>query len=62
MTNGRVYQPAVPAEEARAELARCSGKQFDERVVEAFLRLPAEAPVLSPEGLPIEVPASVPSA
>jgi diguanylate cyclase (GGDEF)-like protein len=43
MTNGRVYQPAVSAEEARAELARCSGKQFDEGVVEAFLRIPAEA-------------------
>jgi len=48
MTNGRVYQPAVAPEDARNELARCSGTQFDERVVEAFLRMPAGAPVMAP--------------
>ena len=48
MTNGRVYQPPVAPEDARAELARCSGSQFDETVVEAFLRMPAGAPVMAP--------------
>ena len=39
MTSDRVYRAALSQEEARAELARCSGTQFDERVVEAFLRV-----------------------
>jgi diguanylate cyclase (GGDEF)-like protein len=39
MTNDRVYRPALPEEEARAELLRWSGTQFDEEVVELFVRL-----------------------
>jgi putative two-component system response regulator len=37
MTVDRVYRNALPVEDARAELRRCSGKQFDPRVVEVFL-------------------------
>jgi diguanylate cyclase (GGDEF)-like protein/putative nucleotidyltransferase with HDIG domain len=37
MTTDRPYKPAMTPEEARRELLRCSGTQFDERVVEAFL-------------------------
>ena len=36
MTRHRVYQPAVPAEAALAELRRCAGTQFDPAVVQAF--------------------------
>jgi diguanylate cyclase (GGDEF)-like protein/putative nucleotidyltransferase with HDIG domain len=37
MTSDRVYRPALTAESAREELMRCSGSQFDSRVVDAFL-------------------------
>jgi len=37
MTADRVYRPALGAEEAREELLRDAGTQFDERVVDAFL-------------------------
>jgi diguanylate cyclase (GGDEF)-like protein len=39
MTNDRVYRPAMPELEARAELLRHSGTQFDEEVVAAFVGL-----------------------
>jgi diguanylate cyclase (GGDEF)-like protein len=39
MRSDRVYRAALSEEEARAELARCAGTQFDRRVVEAFLRV-----------------------
>jgi diguanylate cyclase (GGDEF)-like protein len=39
MTSDRVYRSALSEEEARAELSRCAGTQFDGRVVEAFLRV-----------------------
>jgi diguanylate cyclase (GGDEF)-like protein len=39
MTNDRAYRPALTAEEARAELRDGVGTQFDEPVVEAFLRV-----------------------
>src|SRR3712207_2615032 len=39
MTSDRVYRPALTPEAARAELVRCSGTQFDSRVVEAFCAL-----------------------
>ena len=45
MTAHRVYRAALTPEQARAELVRCAGTQFDKRVVEAFLRVldaPAE--------------------
>ena len=47
MTTSRRYAPGVGVEEAVAELRRCSGTQFDPRVVEAFcqeIRAPAAPP------------------
>ena len=37
MTSDRAYSEALRPEEARAELRRCSGTQFDSAVVDAFL-------------------------
>ncbi len=37
ITSTRSYKRAMPASQARAELARCSGSQFDPAVVRAFL-------------------------
>lgn len=39
MTTDRPYRQALPESEAIAELRRCSGTQFDPRVVDAFLRI-----------------------
>ena len=39
MTADRPYRRALAEAEARAELRRGAGTQFDERVVEAFLRV-----------------------
>ena len=39
MTSARPYRPALSHEAAAAELRRCTGTQFEPRVVEAFLRL-----------------------
>ncbi|MEL6893665.1 MAG: HD-GYP domain-containing protein, partial [Actinomycetota bacterium] len=39
MTSARSYKAPMPAAEARAELARCSGTQFDPVVVRAFLNI-----------------------
>jgi len=39
MTSRRPYREALSKEEAIAELKRCAGKQFDKKVVEAFLRV-----------------------
>lgn len=36
MTNARPYRAALPAEDAVAEITRCSGTQFDPTVVAAF--------------------------
>ncbi|MEW5920367.1 MAG: HD domain-containing phosphohydrolase, partial [Bacillota bacterium] len=41
MTSNRPYRRAHTAEEAIEELRRGTGRQFDPRVVEAFLRIPA---------------------
>ena len=45
MTSDRVYRAAMPEDEARGELVRCSGTQFDRRVVDAFLRV-LDAPLM----------------
>jgi two-component system cell cycle response regulator len=37
MTSNRPYRPALPQEEALAELRRCAGTQFDPAIVAAFL-------------------------
>ena len=37
MTSDRVYRPGMAIADAVAELRRCSGTQFDEHIVEAFL-------------------------
>jgi HD-GYP domain-containing protein (c-di-GMP phosphodiesterase class II) len=39
MTNDRVYRPAIPETEARAELKHYAGSQFDADVVELFVKL-----------------------
>ncbi|MFN8534434.1 MAG: HD-GYP domain-containing protein [Dehalococcoidia bacterium] len=50
MTSDRPYRLAMPVATALAEIARCSGSQFDPRVAAAFLRLygldPAAQPAL----------------
>ena len=42
MTSDRPYRKAKPFSEARAEITRCAGTQFDLRVTEAFLSVAAE--------------------
>ena len=42
ITSDRPYRNARSFEEARAEIKRCSGTQFDPEVVEVFLRLPSQ--------------------
>ncbi|HEX9241328.1 MAG TPA: HD domain-containing phosphohydrolase [Anaeromyxobacter sp.] len=42
ITSDRPYRKSRPFEEARQEIVRCSGTQFDPAVVEAFLTVPAE--------------------
>jgi HD-GYP domain-containing protein (c-di-GMP phosphodiesterase class II) len=39
MTSARPYRPAMPVEEARQEIRRCIGTQFDPVVASAFLRV-----------------------
>jgi hypothetical protein len=41
----RCYRPAIPEEEARAELLRCAGTQFDLEVVDAFLQALSALPI-----------------
>jgi two-component system, cell cycle response regulator len=43
MVSDRPYRRAMPVEDARAELRRCAGSQFDPAVVEAFLEVVAAA-------------------
>ena len=40
ITSDRPYRPGSPFASARIEIARCSGTQFDPRVVNAFLGVP----------------------
>jgi putative nucleotidyltransferase with HDIG domain len=39
LTNDRVYRPSIGKQRACEELRSCAGEQFDEVVVEAFLRV-----------------------
>jgi HD-GYP domain-containing protein (c-di-GMP phosphodiesterase class II) len=41
MTLGRPYRQPMGPQEAIAELRRCSGTQFDPRVVDAFVQVVA---------------------
>jgi len=43
MTHARPYKGALPVEHAVTEIRRCSGTQFDPRVVDAFLKLDHQA-------------------
>jgi response regulator RpfG family c-di-GMP phosphodiesterase len=42
ITSDRPYRRARPFADAKAEIARCAGTQFDPRIVEAFHEVPAE--------------------
>lgn len=46
MTNGRVYQKQMSFDEAAQELVRCSGKQFDGNITDAFLEILKEEKVI----------------
>jgi diguanylate cyclase (GGDEF)-like protein len=48
MISDRPYRLGLPREEAREELARCAGTQFDLEVVTAFLRALEDDPVAPP--------------
>lgn len=43
MTSDRPYRKGTSFESACAEIAQCSGKQFDPAIVEAFLAMPIES-------------------
>jgi diguanylate cyclase (GGDEF)-like protein len=53
MTSDRPYRAAMPEEAAIEELRRCSGTQFDPRVVEAFLRVLARGNRPRPAASPV---------
>jgi HD-GYP domain-containing protein (c-di-GMP phosphodiesterase class II) len=40
MTSDRPYRRALAFDQARAEILRCSGSQFDPAIVQIFLRMP----------------------
>jgi putative nucleotidyltransferase with HDIG domain len=42
ITSNRPYRKARPFEDARTEIVRCRGTQFDPRIVDAFLAVPAD--------------------
>jgi HD-GYP domain-containing protein (c-di-GMP phosphodiesterase class II) len=61
MTSPRVYRQPLAYEEARKELKRCSGRQFDPLVVSAFLQvLDGWEHVLSRMGTCFHVPERLP--
>jgi response regulator RpfG family c-di-GMP phosphodiesterase len=60
MTSGRPYRPSLPVSRALVELARCTGSQFDPRVVAAFRSAyPEEGslPIAVPAPRPLRLPA-----
>jgi putative nucleotidyltransferase with HDIG domain len=42
MTSDRPYRAAMRLEDARREIERCGGQQFDPAIVRAFLRIPSD--------------------
>ncbi len=42
MTSDRPYRRALPISHAREEIKRCSGSQFDPKVVDVFMKFPEE--------------------
>ena len=38
MTSNRPYRPALPIEQARQEIIKCTGTQFDPAIANAFLK------------------------
>jgi putative nucleotidyltransferase with HDIG domain len=42
MTSDRPYRRALSVKDARVEVARCRGTQFDPEIVDAFVRVPVE--------------------
>jgi cyclic di-GMP phosphodiesterase len=42
MTSDRPYRRAMSVEDARREVLRCRGTQFDPHVVDAFMRISVE--------------------
>src|SRR5258708_35411316 len=40
MTSARPYRRALPMSHAREEIKRCSGSQFDPKVVDVFMTIP----------------------
>jgi putative nucleotidyltransferase with HDIG domain len=42
MTSDRPYRRAMSVKDARVEVARCRGSQFDPEIVDAFVRVPVE--------------------
>jgi response regulator RpfG family c-di-GMP phosphodiesterase len=63
MTSQRPYRQPLSDEEARAELQRCAGSQYDPQVVEMFLHVldadeRAHTPALMEERLPDAPPLS----
>ncbi len=53
MTSQRPYRPGLPVDATIAELQRCSGKQFDTRVVEVFVRALEGGEINQSEVLPL---------
>ncbi len=47
MTSPRVYQPAVPVQQALAELAKGAGNQFDPKLTDLFVKLVLDDPALA---------------
>jgi response regulator RpfG family c-di-GMP phosphodiesterase len=65
MTSKRPYKEALPIAQARAEIARCAGTQFDPRIVTEFLRFEDEELIeararVEEEAAPADPPASPP--
>jgi len=42
MTSDRPYRAALSIDDAREEIRRCAGSQFDPQVAEAFLSIPGK--------------------